>query len=103
MTRFPLTPADRRELLDHYRRPVEPETRLRAHILLLLDDGHSWTTIRAVLFCSLGTINRWKRRFEAEGVIGLAEIGVRKRWTRARLAVIKRLGGTNPFVAGGEG
>lgn len=68
MTRFPLTPADRRELLDHYRRPTEPETRLRSHILLLLDDAHSWATIRAVLFCSLGTISRWKRRFEADGV-----------------------------------
>ena len=68
MTRFPLSPADRRELLDHYRRPVEPDTRLRAHILLLLDDGHPWATIRAVLFCSLGTISRWQRRFEKEGV-----------------------------------
>jgi putative transposase len=65
---FPLTPADRRELLAHYRRPIEPDTRLRSHILLLLDDGHSWATIRAVLFCSLGTISRWKQRFEAEGV-----------------------------------
>jgi putative transposase len=65
---FPLTPADRRDLLDHYRRPAEPDVRLRAHILLLLDDGHPWATIRAVLFCSLGTISRWKARFEAEGV-----------------------------------
>jgi len=68
VTRFPLTPADRRALLDHYRQPLEPDTRLRAHILLLLDDGHPWATIRAVLFCSLGTIGRWKRRFEADGV-----------------------------------
>jgi putative transposase len=68
VTRFPLSPADRRALLDHYRRPLEPDIRLRAHILLLLDDGHSWVTIRAVLFCSLGTISRWKRRFEADGV-----------------------------------
>ena len=44
MTRFPLAPADRRELLDHYRRPIEPDARLRAHILLLLDDGHPWAT-----------------------------------------------------------
>src|SRR2546423_1510408 len=64
---FPLPPADRRDLLDHYRRPVEPDVRLRAHILLLLDDGLPWATIRAVLFCSLGTIGRWKRRFEEEG------------------------------------
>jgi putative transposase len=65
---FPLTPAARRDLLDHYRRPVEPDVRLRAHILLLLDDGLPWATIRAVLFCSLGTIGRWKARYEAGGV-----------------------------------
>jgi len=64
----PLTPADRRDPLDHDRRPVEPDVRLRAHILLLLDDGLPWATIRAVLVCSLGTIGRWKGRFEADGV-----------------------------------
>lgn len=68
MACFPLTPADRRDLLDHYRRPVEPDVRLRAHILLLLDDGLPWATIRAVLFCSLGTISRWKAQYEADGV-----------------------------------
>jgi transposase len=36
--------------------------------VLLLDAGHPWATITAVLFCSLDTISRWKRRFEAEGV-----------------------------------
>lgn len=68
MTRFPLTPTDRRELLDHYRRSAEPDARLRSHILLLLDDGHPWATVSAVLFCSVSTISRWKRRFDAEGV-----------------------------------
>jgi transposase len=63
-----LTPSQRRELLDHYRRPVEPDVRLRAHILLLLADGHPWATITAVLFCSTTTICRWKARFEADGV-----------------------------------
>jgi transposase len=55
-------------LLGHYRRAVDPEVRLRAHILLLLDAGHPWATIGAVLFCSASTISRWKRRFEKEGV-----------------------------------
>jgi putative transposase len=64
-----LTPAQRRDLLDHYRRDPSPEVRRRAHILLLLDDGHAWATIGAVLFCSISTISRWKRRFEEEGVV----------------------------------
>src|SRR3954462_11258929 len=67
MTPFRLTPADRRDLLDHVRRSPEPEVRLRSHILLLLADGHPWATIGAVLFCSTSTISRWQRRFEKDG------------------------------------
>jgi putative transposase len=63
-----LTPAERQALLDHYRRSADPAIGHRAHILLLLDAGHPWATIEAVLFCSFATISRWKRRFEAEGV-----------------------------------
>src|SRR6476660_175134 len=62
-----LTPAGRQVLLGRYRRDADPEVRLRAHILLLLDAGHPWATISAVLFCSACTISRWKRRFEKEG------------------------------------
>jgi putative transposase len=67
VARICLTPAQRRELLDHYRRPVEPDIRLRAPILLLLADGYPWATITAVLFCSGGTIRRRKARFERDG------------------------------------
>jgi transposase len=63
-----LTPAERRDLLDYYRRSAGPEVRLRAHILLLLEAGHLWGTISAVLFCSTSTISRWQRRFEKQGV-----------------------------------
>src|SRR5581483_3264199 len=62
-----LAPADRQALMAHYRRSPDAEVRLRAHILLLLADGHPWATVSAVLFCSLDTISRWKGRFEAEG------------------------------------
>jgi putative transposase len=68
VTSIRLTPAERQALLDHYRRAADPEVRLRAHILLLLDAGFLWVTIAAVLFCSASTISRWKRRFELEGV-----------------------------------
>jgi len=63
-----LSSADHKALLDRYRRSADPEVRLRAHILLLLDAGHPWATISAVLFCSVSTISRWKVRCEAEGV-----------------------------------
>jgi putative transposase len=68
MTSIHVTPADRQALLDHYRRSADPNTRQRAHILLLLHAGHPWATISAVLFCSLSTISLWKARYEAEGV-----------------------------------
>lgn len=68
MASIRLSPGERQGLLGHYRRSADPEVRLRAHILLLLDAGHPWATICAVLFCSASTISRWRRRFEAEGV-----------------------------------
>jgi transposase len=71
VTRIRLTSAERQALLDHYRRAADPGVRLRARILLLLDARFPWATIGAVLFCSLSTISRWKRRFEAEGVTAL--------------------------------
>ncbi len=67
LTPLRLTPADRRDLLDHVRRSAEPDVRLRSHILLLLADGHPWATIAAVLFCSTSTISRWQRRFATDG------------------------------------
>jgi putative transposase len=67
-----LTPEPRAELLDRYRKDHDPEVRFRSHILLLLDDGHSWVTVAALLFCSSRTIDRWVKRFHAEGLQGVA-------------------------------
>lgn len=63
-----LTPKERKTLLQHYRKSSDAAVRLRSHILLLLADGHSWSRITTVLFTSPRTINRWKKRFEQEGV-----------------------------------
>ena len=66
-----LTAEQRDELLTIYRKDTDPELRLRAHIILLLADGHRWDTIEAMLFCSSRTVDRWLKRFQAEGVDGL--------------------------------
>src|SRR5512144_456714 len=67
-----LDARQRQALLDRYRKDRDPDVRFRAHILLLLDDGHTWATVAALLFCSSRTIDRWVKRFQAEGVEGLA-------------------------------
>jgi len=54
---------ERNDLLLLVRSATDPQLRLRAHIVLLLADGHAWSLITAVLFCSSRTIDTWQRRF----------------------------------------
>jgi transposase len=67
-----LEPVERRELLDLYRKHTDPEVRFRAHIVLLLADGHSWQEVGSLLYCSSRTIDRWVKRFHHDGIEGLA-------------------------------
>jgi transposase len=67
-----LTTKQRDELLTLYRKDPDPELRFRAHIILLLGQGRTWDTIEAILFCSSRTVDRWLKRFQAEGAAGLA-------------------------------
>lgn len=67
-----LSAPDRKTLFEVYRRGTDPEHRLRAHILLLLDAGQPWALIAALLFTSTATVNRWRKRYLAEGVTALA-------------------------------
>jgi transposase len=92
-----LEPVERRELLDLYRKHPDPEVRFRAHILLLLAEGHSWQDVGSLLYCSSRTIDRWVKRFHHDGVEGLAG---RKRgrpvrftavWIRIAVAIVTRL------------
>jgi transposase len=72
MTRsISLSLEQRQALLGRYRQDPVPEVRFRPHILLLLDDGHSWAAVASPLFCSSRTIDRWVKRFAAEGMEGL--------------------------------
>jgi transposase len=66
-----LTPDQRATLLRYYRGPTDPRLRLRAHILLLLADGHAWGDIARALYCSTRTVARWKRRFDQGGLEAL--------------------------------
>ena len=59
-----LTSDERHTLLDYLRRAPSPDLRLRAHIILLLADGHTWATLTTVLYCSSRTVARWKKRFQ---------------------------------------
>jgi putative transposase len=59
-----LSRDERNTLLDYLRKSPDPQLRQRAHLILLLADGHTWTLITAVLFCSSRTVARWKDRFE---------------------------------------
>src|SRR5512135_2925871 len=66
-----LTTTQRAELLQVYRKDPDPELRFRAHLILLLAGGYTWDIIEAMLFCSSRTLDRWRKRFEAEGMEGL--------------------------------
>src|SRR5262245_27687168 len=81
---IPLTDEERNDLLALSRREPAPQVRLRAHIILLLGDGHTWALITDVLFTSTRTIDRWRRRF-AEGRVG---------------ALLGGRGRPSPFAAG---
>ena len=59
-----LKASERATLLDYYRRDADPALRLRAHLILLLDQERPWALITAVLFCSTRTIARWQKRFQ---------------------------------------
>jgi transposase len=68
-----LSARERNVLLKEVRRGSDPERRLRAHLLLLLNDGWSWNVIVSVLFTSSSTINRWQKRYLAGGLKAILE------------------------------
>ena len=80
--------GERKRLLELYRKGPDPQVRLRAHVVLLLADGHPWSLVCAVLFCSTATVARWKRRFERGGVEALAGGARGSRPLLARWAVL---------------
>src|SRR6476620_5397219 len=67
-----LTDDQRRELERRRRsRKIRAEDARRAAVILMLAEGLSFAAITAALGCFPDYINRWKRRFEREGLAGL--------------------------------
>jgi transposase len=87
-TSIPLKPEDRNALLRLYRRSPDPRERSRAHILLLLADGHRWELIAAVLYTSSSTIARWQRRYRAGGVEAVCGRPARRPRAASRWAAV---------------
>ena len=70
-----LTPTERGELHSYLRkRNLPASVAQRMRILLMLDEGASYNEIRERLGAYPSTISRWKRRYEEDGVLGLASI-----------------------------
>jgi transposase len=65
--------SDERDELERRRRSrkIRAEDARRAVVILMLADGASFTAISATLGCFPDYINRWKQRFEREGLAGL--------------------------------
>ncbi len=70
-----LNPSERGELHAYLRRrnlPASVAQRMR--IVLLLDEGTSYRDIEEKLGTPASTISRWKRRYQQDGLLGLATI-----------------------------
>ena len=86
-----LRAAQRNTLLRYYRRHPNAATRLRAHIILMLAEGHPWSLIGSVLYCSARTIAKCKRRFEGGGIEALVgrPCGAPTRWSDEAEAILR--------------
>ena len=72
MSTFNLTTEERRALASLMRLRTAPAADVkRARLIIMLDEGLSWSTIGERLPCTPDYINRWKRRFERERMAGL--------------------------------
>ena len=72
-SRITVTPAQRGELQAHLRRRNLPASvAVRMRIILMLDEGASYSDIKEKLDTTAPTISLWKRRYREEGLVGLA-------------------------------
>lgn len=68
-----LTPSERGEIQICLRkRNLPASVAQRMRIILLLDEGASYSEIREQLGAFPSNISRWKQRYEQDGLLGLA-------------------------------
>jgi hypothetical protein len=72
---IPLTPANRKKLLHAYRTAKDYLQRLRAHVLFLLDDGHSVAEVQAITFTDEPEVAKAVRLFREGGVAEVLQEG----------------------------
>lgn len=73
MTSIALAPQQRQMLIRQMKRETQPSRRLRLHIVLLVADGYSPSTIARVLYCSRTTVYAITQRFVHEGTAAFAD------------------------------
>jgi transposase len=67
-----LTADERMELERRVRsRKIRAEDARRAHVILMLANGETFTAVATALSCYPAYVNRWKQRFEGERLPGL--------------------------------
>src|SRR5262252_2413354 len=72
-SRITVTPAQQGELKAHLRRRNLPASvAVRMRIILMLEEGASYSDIKEKLDTTAPTISLWKRRYREEGLVGLA-------------------------------
>ena len=96
-----LPPSRRGELRACLRKRNVPDSLAqRVRIVLLLDEGTSYRDIEDQLGTPASTISRWKRRYQEEGLLGLASIHpgqpAQKLTPELRTRVLERTGQAPP-------
>lgn len=71
MISIELSHEQRNILLHWYQYHHLAQVSKRCHIILLLNEGRSWSDICQTLYCSSRTISRWKQRFLDGGIEAL--------------------------------
>jgi hypothetical protein len=71
MKSLSLSPQDRSNALVVYKSSRDPGRRIRAHILLLLDDGLTLQKVGAVTYAGPKEVEGVIARFEKEGIDGV--------------------------------
>lgn len=71
MGRIQLTTSELKILIQHYRKPLHEEIRLRSHAIILIHKEYSVSEVSDILMKSEETIDRWIRGFQKKRISSL--------------------------------